>query len=59
MEHSFEAFLAGLLVVYAVGDVQVEYFDTYRDKISSDAISYLKGVAPLVKETLSKTRLLF
>jgi hypothetical protein len=52
MEANYAVFVSSLLVCYTDGDVGEVDFDTLRDDVSMDAITYLKGVAPICKDAL-------
>jgi hypothetical protein len=53
METSYAVFVTSLLVCYTDGDIEEVDYGTLRDNVSTDAITYLKGVAPILRNGIS------
>jgi hypothetical protein len=52
MEIDYSVFVSSLLVCFTEGEVGNADFNTLRDNVSTDAITYLQGVAPICKDAL-------
>jgi hypothetical protein len=52
METNYSVFISSLLVCYTDGDIEEAGFETLRDDVSMDTITYIKGVAPICKNAL-------